>query len=66
MKLRVMLPRLSWDSEAYCRGLIKFVAWGEKMTPASRDITIHFSAGSRPVKAVYRDTDELQIDRIAP
>ena len=45
---------------------MRFVAWGEKMTPASRDITIFFSAGSRPVKAAYGDTNELRIDRIAP
>lgn len=65
MKYRVIVSRFSCDPEAYCRGLIKLVACGEKTIPASSDITILFSANSRLLGAIYRVTDRLQIDKNA-
>jgi hypothetical protein len=38
-KYRVIVSSVSSSPRAYSRGLIRFVAWGEKMIPARREIT---------------------------
>ena len=65
MNNKVIVARFSSDPEAYSSGLIILVACGEKTMPASSDITVLFSATSKPVRRIYRNTHRLQIDKIA-